>query len=95
MDNETFQLFINKFPDAIYFKQSDDTYKISAGWLIEKCGYKGKRIGNVGAYEKQALIITNYGGATGKEILEYAERIISDVKSNFGIDLKSEVNIIQ
>jgi len=95
MDNETFQLFINKFPDAIYFEQSDNTYKISAGWLIEKCGYKGKRIGNVGAYEKQALIITNYGGATGNEILEYAEKIISDVKNNFGIELNSEVNIIQ
>ena len=95
MDNETFQLFINKFPDAIYFKQSDNTYKISAGWLIEKCGYRGKRIGNVGAYEKQALIITNYGGATGNEILEFAQKIISDVKSNFGIELISEVNIIQ
>ncbi len=95
MDNETFQLFLNKYPDANYFKQSDNTFKISAGWLIEKCGYKGKRIGNVGAYEKQALIIANYGGATGNEILEFAEKIISDVKSNFGIELNSEVNIIQ
>lgn len=95
MDNDSFRLFINKHPDAVYFLQNDNSYKISAGWLIEKCGYKGKRIGNVGAYEKQALIIANYGGATGIEILDYAEKIISDVKSNFGVDLKNEVNIIK
>lgn len=83
-----------KFPDLSYFK-NDDSYKISAGWLIEKCGFKGKRIGNVGCYEKQALVIVNYGNATGEEILNFAKCIIDEVKHIFDIKLEPEVNIIQ
>lgn len=83
-----------KFPDISYFR-NNDKYKISAGWLIEKCGFKGKREGNVGCYEKQALVIVNYGGATGQEILTFAKKIINEVQNNFNIRLEPEVNIIQ
>ncbi len=94
VDGRTIKELIKQFHDIVYFKQNKNEYKISAGWLIEKCGYKGKRVGNVGAFEKQALIITNYGGANGKEILEFAEKISADVEEKFGIKLSSEVNII-
>ncbi len=68
--------------------------KIPAGFLLEKLGWKGKRIGNVGTYEKHALIVINYGGATGQEILDFTLHMQADVKKNFGIDLEPEVNII-
>lgn len=91
---EHYNTLLKKYEDIVAYKVNESVYKISAGWLIEKCGYKGKRIGNVGSYEKQALIIVNYGGATGMEILNFVEKIMADVNSNFGIELKTEVNII-
>jgi UDP-N-acetylmuramate dehydrogenase len=94
LTNAQFIEFQKRFPDAAYFKQSEDSYKIAAGWLIEKCGFKGKRIGNTGAYEKQALIIVNYGGASGSEVKELAEKIQNDVLNIFGIFLDFEVNIV-
>lgn len=83
-----------KFHDIVFHKVNEDYYKISAGWLIEKCGYKGKRLGNVGTYDKQALVIVNYGGATGEEIKNFADIIKDVVFNTFGIQLEYEVNII-
>lgn len=68
--------------------------KVSAGWLIEKCGWKGKRIGNVGVHDQQALVIVNHAKASGQEIFEFSEKIIHDVKEKFGIELIREVNMI-
>lgn len=91
--SDQLNLLEEKYPDIVYHKIEDDSYKIPAGWLIEKCGFKGKREGNVGCYEKQSLVIINYGGASGKEIEKFALKIIDKVYNKFGIKLETEVNI--
>lgn len=81
------------FPDLPVYPQSDGTIKTSAAFLIDKAGYKGKREGDVGTYQNQALIIVNYGSTDGNDIVRFAEKIRSVVKSMFGVDLEPEVRI--
>ena len=68
--------------------------KIPAGWMIEQCGWKGKSHGNAAVYEKQALVLINKGGASGKDVQNLCEAIVNDVFNKFGITIKPEVNII-
>jgi UDP-N-acetylmuramate dehydrogenase len=68
--------------------------KVPAAWLIEQCGWKGKKIGNTGSHARQALVLVNYGGASGNEIWQLAQDIIKSVSDKFGIRLEPEVNII-
>jgi UDP-N-acetylmuramate dehydrogenase len=83
-----------KYNDLPGFVIPGDKIKIPAGWLIEKCGFKGKRFGNVGVHEKQALVIVNYGDGTGDEILKLKDQIKAEVKDKFLIELEEEVNIV-
>jgi UDP-N-acetylmuramate dehydrogenase len=94
VDGDMRQTLADRFPDLPSYTLDDGSYKIPAGWLIDKAGWRGKKIGNVGCYKNQALVIVNYGGATGKEILEFARMIQISVRDKFGIDLMPEVNII-
>lgn len=82
------------YPNLPFYKLDTDDYKIPAAWLIETAGWKGKRVGNVGTYENQALVIVNHGGATGKEIFDHAKTIQKSVQDTFDIDLLPEVNIV-
>ena len=85
---------LEKYNDAPNYPQLDGTFKIAAGWLIEQCGWKGKRIANYGVHDKQALVLVNYGGSTGKEIFDLSSEIINSVENKFNITLEREVNII-
>jgi len=69
-------------------------YKLAAGWLIEQCGWKGKRVGHAGIHEKQALVVVNHGNASGKEILNLAEEVRHSVEEKFGVGLEFEVNVV-
>ncbi|WP_318344223.1 UDP-N-acetylmuramate dehydrogenase [Flagellimonas baculiformis] len=95
ISKKKFDKFIKSHPKTPFYELEDDEFKIPAGWLIEQCGFKGKRFGDAGVHEKQALVLVNYGNATGKEILELAESIQKEVKKKFGIDIQPEVNIIK
>lgn len=83
-----------KFPDMPHYAMGDGLVKIPAGWLIERAGFKGKRFGDAGVHDKQALVLVNHGTATGAEILNLATTIQREVRAMFGIDITPEVNII-
>ncbi len=81
-------------PSLPMYPADGENVKLAAGWLIEKAGWKGKRKGNVGVHEKQALILVNYGGADGNEIVALAQEIQDAVMEKFGVNLHPEVTII-
>ncbi len=90
-----FERLKSEYPQIPYFPAAEGTVKIPAGWLIEQCGWKGKQIGNVACYSKQALVLVNATGkATGKEVVEFAQAIAHSVWQRFAITLTPEVNII-
>lgn len=93
VDLETFKNFKAKFPEAPYYEVSPTHFKIPAGWLIEHSGFKGKRFGDAGVHKHQALVLVNYGTATGKEIWDLAEKIQKTVREKTGIFIVPEVNI--
>lgn len=81
------------FPDIVGYALTDDKVKLAAGWLIENCGWKGFRKGNVGCHDLQALVLVNYGNATGAEVFEFSKEILTSVEFKFGVTLEREVNI--
>ena len=91
---EKYAELLEKYPDLVAYDAPDGRKKLSAGQLIEKAGWKGKRMGNAGNWKNQALVLVNYGGATPKEVLDVAETIIYDVKTMFDITLEMEINRI-
>lgn len=82
------------YPNIVNYPIDTMHSKVAAGWLIEQCGWKGKEIGEVVIWKNQALVITNKGNATGKEIFQVSKEIIDSVFNNFGIELEREVNIL-
>lgn len=84
-----------EFPEVPFYEIDEEKYKIPAGWLIEKCGFKGKRFGDAGVHEKQALVLVNYGEASGEDIWGLAVNIQKTVKERFKIEISPEVNVIK
>lgn len=93
VSEEIFLSLQKKYPTMPHFKENNNAVKVPAAWLIEHCGFKGKRFGNVGVHEKQALVLVNYGGATGLEIKKLGETIQQAVQEKFKIQIVTEVNI--
>ncbi len=83
-----------EFPEIVGYVQSNGNVKLAAGWLIDNAGLKGFRKGDVGVYEKQALVLVNYGEASGQEVYDLSEEIKNTVQALFGVSLEREVNII-
>jgi UDP-N-acetylmuramate dehydrogenase len=89
-----FEKIHQKFPEMRFFDISETEVKVPAGWLIEQAGLKGKRFGDAGIHKNQALVLVNYGGATGQEILNVSKTVQDTVFNTFGIHIEAEVNII-
>jgi UDP-N-acetylmuramate dehydrogenase len=91
---EKYEQLASQYEGMPHYTVDADHEKIPAGWMIEKCGWKGKSMGRAGVHDKQALVLVNRGGATGQEIVALCETIQRDVKEKFGIEIFPEVNII-
>lgn len=89
-----FEKIHEQFPEMKYYDISETEVKVPAGWLIEQAGFKGKRFGNAGIHKNQALVLVNYGNATGQEILNISKDIQETILNTFGIQIEAEVNVI-
>jgi len=94
ISKEAFDLVYSKHPEMPHYVISETEVKVPAGWLIEQSGFKGKRFGDAGIHARQALVLVNYGNATGQELLDLSRKIQETVYNNFGIRIEAEVNII-
>lgn len=89
-----FKALVSQYPKMPHYLQEKGAVKVPAGWLMEQCGWKGKTMGCAGSHKMQALVLVNYGGAAGQEILDFSEAILKAVKEKFGIELSPEVTIV-
>lgn len=94
VDADKYQTLLAKEPTLVAFPTGDGRYKLSAGWLIEHAGWKGRSLGNAGVYEKQALVLVNNGNCTGQEVLQLADAVIADVNNKFNVILEKEAIIL-
>ena len=94
ISQKQFEALKTNFPNAPSYTVSENEIKVPAGWLIEKAGFKGKRFGEYGIHEKQALVLVNYGNAKGSDILSLSNIIQKTIKRLFNISIEVEVNIL-
>lgn len=90
----TAEELLEQYPDMPHYPAPEGRVKLAAGWLIDRTGLKGHREGAVGVHERQALVLVNYGGATGHEVIAFARKVQSAVHDKFGIAIDTEVNIL-
>ena len=90
---EQFEKLQQQHPNVVAYPTSTGNMKVAAGWMIEQCGWKGKVVGNTGSHKDQALVLVNYGGATGAEVYQLALDIKKSVFEKFGVEINPEVNI--
>lgn len=89
-----YESLVEQYPDMPHYDVDADRVKIPAGWMIDRCGWKGKTVGRAGVHSRQALVLVNRGGAEGKEIIHLCNLVRADVKAKFGIDIYPEVNFV-
>ncbi len=93
VDKEKMKALRLRFPEIKAFEMPNGHFKIPTGWLIDQCGWKGRRLGEAGCHKDQALVLVNHGKASGREILRLAKAIQADVEERFGLMIEPEVNI--
>lgn len=94
VDRSKFEELASRYPTMPHYYIDSQHEKIPAGWLIEQCGWKGRSMGRAGVHHRQALVLVNRGGATGREVVDLCEAIRNDVRQRFGIEINPEVNIV-
>ena len=94
VDRKTLNGLLERFADLPHYPQTGSRFKLAAGWMIERCGWRGRRVGRAGVHDRQALVLVNLGGATGREIQKLAEQVRASVHATFGIDLEREVLVV-
>jgi len=94
ISRQQFETLQHNYPEIPHYIVTETTIKVPAGWLVEQCGFKGKRFGDAGVHKNQALVLVNYGDATGKEIWQLAQNIQKTVFKKYNIELEAEVNVI-
>jgi UDP-N-acetylmuramate dehydrogenase len=93
VDAETYADLKARYPDLVAYQEADKHYKLAAGWLLEKDGWKGFRCNGLGMHNQQSLVMVNHGGATGAEVLGFANEIRQSIKSRFGVNLEIEPRV--
>lgn len=94
VSREQFEALQKEYPQMPFYELADGWVKIPAGWMIDRCGWKGKALGPAAVHEKQALVLVNRGGATGQDIIALSDAVRASVRDKFGIDIHPEVNFI-
>lgn len=94
VQKEKLQALQQEYPQMPYYELSDGRVKIPAGWMIDKCGWKGRTLGPAAVHDKQALVLVNCGGAKGSDIIALSDAVRASVREKFGIDIHPEVNFI-
>ena len=94
VSREKYEVLAATYENMPHYPVDEAHEKIPAGWMIDQCGWKGKKMGRAGVHDKQALVLVNRGGATGEEVVALCRQIQADVKAEFGIDIYPEVNVI-
>lgn len=95
VDRSVYERLAACYDKMPYYEVSAEKVKIPAGWLIEQCGWKGKKVGSAGVYEKQALVLVNHGRSSGREIWHLAQQIVDSVREKFGISISPEACVIK
>ncbi len=95
VEQKVAERLLAEYPDMPHYPAAEEgKVKLAAGWLIDKSGMKGYKEGNVGVHERQALVLVNLGGATGGEVIAFAQKVVATVKEKFGIEISPEVNVL-
>ncbi len=94
VDEKTYEALVAREPGIVSYRQADGRVKLAAGWLIDRCGWKGRTMGQAAVHQRQALVLVNRGGATGAEVLALAQAIQEDVLARFGVRLEPEPVVI-
>src|SRR5690606_35981010 len=90
VDAPTYERIRSDYPGVVAYPQGNEAYKLAAGWLIDRAGWKGRRLGPVGMHDRQALVLVNHGGAKADDVQRLVEAVTGDVRTRFGVTLEQE-----